>query len=76
MLFRDDDQAPNVDFGRYTDHRDASPDANTDQRMQTTAASAVMELNSNNPNHQATYKKIMARNSPPEEQFADMEDDN
>lgn len=75
MLFRDDDQAPNVDFGRYTDHRSAQPDAARDQRLASNAADAVMQLDSNDASHQKTYKKIMARNSPPEEQFADMEDD-
>ncbi len=75
MLFRDNDAAPNVDFSRYTDHRDADQNAARDQRLATTAADAVMNLNSNDASHQKTYQKIMARNSPADEQFGNLEDD-
>lgn len=75
MLFRDDEQAPNVDFSRYTDHRNADANAGRAQRLSTTAADAVMQLTSNDPKHQETYKRIMARNSPGEEAFAEMDAD-
>lgn len=40
------------------------------------AAEAVVKLNSNDVKHIETYKKIMARKSNGEEQFANVEDDN
>ena len=67
MLFRDDQNAPNVDFGRYEDHRATAVDQARDIRVAHNAAEAVVKLNSNDVKHIETYKKIMARKSNGEE---------
>lgn len=65
-----------MDFGRYTDHRATAVEQARDLRVAHNAAEAVVKLSSNDAKHIETYKKIMARKSNGEEQFANVEDDN
>jgi len=60
MLFRNDDQAPSVDFSRYTDHR-KKEDLRRSDRMRRNVTDCIHSLDHTDPKQQETYKRILAR---------------
>lgn len=68
MLFRDKDKAKPFNASRYTDHREAMPDKNRDDRIQHNVDSCIASLDPSDEqfkdSYKATYKAIMGRGRP------------
>ena len=77
MLFRNDAIAVPFSANRYTDYRpESGPDNNSrDDRTSQNVRLAIDGLDPTERKHQETYKRIMARNRPAEENRHAFDDD-
>ena len=74
MLFRDDSKAMPFNASRYTDHRHEEP-LSRDDRVKNNVDSAINRLDPSSRAIQETYKRIMGRNRPAEEDHAEFDVD-
>jgi len=74
MLFRDDQKATPFNASRYTDHRQEEPKSR-DERIKNNVDSAINNLDHSSHSIKETYKRIMGRNRPAEEEHADFDQD-
>jgi len=78
MLFRDDSKAKPFNASRYTDHRTEEPKPR-EERIRLNVNNCIGKLDPNDEHHKhsykATYKAIMGRNRPEEEDHAEFDED-
>ena len=76
MLFRDNTRAPTVNFHRYTDHRkEEEEDNGRGDRIRKNVTDCVHSLDPQKPEHQETYRRIMARGRQIQQEMGNVAED-